>query len=107
MLPPLYLDQQEDITMPVTEDQSFPAFARTAAADVFGKLDAEIPAIRIDSDTLIKLHQAANELGISISELVRVTARIRVWGEDHVETVSRNHLKRIMGNAGTLRGTAA
>jgi hypothetical protein len=105
MLPPLYFDQQEQITMPETEFHLRPSFARTAAADIFGKLDAELNAIRIDSETLVELHKMANEYGVSISELCRTTLRVRAWGEEHVRTLNAQHMARVMGNAGTLRGT--
>lgn len=82
------------------------AFARTAAADIFGKLDAELAAIRIDSETLVELHKLANEYGVSISELCRTTLRVRAWGEAHIETMARDHIRRVMGNAGTMRGAA-
>lgn len=107
MLPPLYFDPEEQITMSNTQHHPAVSFARTAAADVFGKLDAELAAIRIDSETLVELHKLANEYGISISDLCRTTLRVRVWGEAHIETVSRNHMRRVMGNAGTLRGELA
>ena len=107
MLPPLYLDPEEQITMPETENQPRVAFARTAAADIFGKLDAELAAIRIDSETLCELHKEASRLGISISELSRTTLRVRAWGEDHVRTLNAEHMARVIGNAGTLRGESA
>lgn len=92
-----------------TKDQETegPAFARGPAADVFGKLDAELQAMRIDSETLLKLHRDANEIGVSVTEYCRTTLRVKAWGEDHVETVSRDHIRRVIGNAGRMRGETA
>lgn len=82
-------------------------FSRTAQADAFGKLDAELQAIRIDSDTLVQLHRAAHDEGVSVSELVRAVLRARVWGAEHVETVNADRMRRVIGNAGTLRGISS
>lgn len=90
-----------------TGTPDWPMFSRTESSDVFGKLDAELQAIRIDSDTLVKLHREATDLGMSVSEFCRTVLRGRVWGADHVETVSAQRIRRAMGNAGTLRGTSA
>lgn len=90
-----------------TKDTGDALFSRTAQADAFGKLDAELQSIRIDSDTLVELHRAAHEADVSVSELVRDVLRARVWGVNHVETVNANRLKKVLGNAGTLRGAAS
>lgn len=79
-------------------------FARTASSDVFGKLDAELQAIRIDSETLMQLHRVSHDIGVSVSELVRDVLRARVWGVNHVETVNAERIRRVIGNAGTLQG---
>lgn len=103
-----HFNQQQKKTM-ITKDQETEgaAFARGPAADVFGKLDAELQAIRFDSETLLKLHRDANELGVSITEYCRTTLRVKAWGEAHVETVNLDHLRRIIGNAGRMRGETA
>ena len=89
-----------------TDPMDGPMFSRTEASDVFGKLDAEVQAIRIDSDTLIKLHAEANAVGMTLSEFCRVVLRGRVWGADHVATIGMQRIRRAMGNAGTLQGSA-
>lgn len=81
--------------------------ARTASSDVFGKLDAELQAIRIDSETLVRLHRESHDVGVSVSELVRAVLRARVWGVDHVETVNADRMRRVIGNAGSLPGAGA
>lgn len=90
--------------MPTPEDQDEAAFARTANSDVFGKLDAELQAIRMDSETLLKLHREANDVGMSVTEFCRTVLRGRAWGAEHVENVNAERVRRAMGNAGTLRG---
>lgn len=81
------------------------AFARSANSDVFGKLDAELPPVRIDSDTLVALHRLASETGMNVSEFVRTLARVRVWGLKHCQTVQAERLQRAMGNAEAMHST--
>lgn len=87
--------------MPTNEEI---AFSRTSQSDVFGKLDAELQAIRMDSETLLKLHQEANEVGMNITEFCRIVLRGRVWGVDHIATVSAERVRRAIGNATCLHG---
>lgn len=79
-------------------------FSRSARSDVFGKLDSELQAIRMDSETLVRLHREASNLGMSVTEFCRIVLRGRVWGSNHVETVSAERVRRAIGNAGSLRG---
>jgi hypothetical protein len=79
-------------------------YARTASSDVFGKLDDEIPAIRIDNETILRLHKEAHECGMNVTEFCRTVLRGRVWGSEHIETVNAERIRRAIGNAGTLRG---
>jgi len=88
-------------TMPTDEEI---LFSRTSQSDVFGKLDAELQAIRMDSETLLRLHREANDVGMSVTEFCRIVLRGRVWGSDHVATVSAERVRRAIGNAGSLQG---
>lgn len=89
------------------QDEYATAFARGPQSDVFGKLDAELPALRIDSETLLKLHQEAHEAGVNVSEFARTVLRVRAWGSEHVQNVNADRMRRVIGNAGTLRGETA
>jgi len=80
--------------------------SRNASSDVFGKLDDEIPAIRIDNETILRLHKEAHACGMGFTEFCRTVLRGRVWGAEHIETVNAERIRRAIGNAGTLRGTA-
>lgn len=87
-------DQESD-----TDDS---AYSRGAYSDVFGKLDDEVPAIRIDNETMLRLHKEAHDCGMQLSEFCRTVLRGRVWGEEHVLTVSADRFRRAIGNAGKM-----
>ena len=77
-------------------------FSRGASADAFGKLHVIIPEFRLDPDSALKLQKAANDSGVSVAEIVRAAVRVRLYGKEHVETVAREHISRIIGNVGEM-----
>lgn len=83
-------------------DTEAETFSRNAYSDVFGKLDDELPAIRIDNETMLRLHKEAHDCGMQMSEFCRTVLRGRVWGEEHVLTVSADRFRRAIGNAGKM-----
>lgn len=74
-------------------------FSRTAQSDVFGKLDAELPPVRISGDVLVEVHRLASAAGMSVSEFLRTLVHVKVYGIDHVLSLQADRLRRAMGNA--------
>jgi hypothetical protein len=79
-------------------------FARSSATDAFGKLDNELPPVRIDDQTLIELQRLANESRMNLSEFIRTVVRVRVWGFEHLQTVANDRLRRAVGNVEQMPG---
>lgn len=80
-------------------------FARSSATDAFGKLDNELPPVRIDDQTLIELQRLANESRMNLSEFIRTVVRVRVWGFEHLQTVANDRLRRAVGNVEQMPST--
>ena len=84
--------------MPNQEDNYPTAFARGTQSDVFGKLDAELPPVRINSDVLTEVHRLASAAGMNVSEYLRTLVHVKVYGIDHVLNLQADRLRRAMGN---------
>lgn len=82
-----------------TDDPDDGAFARAAQSDVFGKLDDEIPPIRINGDVRIELRRLAAASQMNESEFVRNLCHVRVYGLEHVLRLQAERLQRAVGNA--------
>jgi len=80
-------------------------FARSSATDAFGKLDNELPPVRIDDQTLIELQRLANESRMNSLKFIRTVVRVRVYGLEHLQTVANDRLRRAVGNAEQMPGT--
>lgn len=74
-------------------------FARSATGDIFGKLDAALPQVRINADTLADMHRAAHEAGMGFSEWVRTQLYVALYGVDHVVSLTEQRLRRVLLNA--------
>ena len=86
--------------MPVNEEIMF---SRSAQSDVFGKLDSELPPVRINGDVLVEVHRLASAAGMSISEYLRTLVHVKVYGIDHVLSLQADRLRRAMGNAEAMQ----
>lgn len=75
------------------------SLARTASADIFGKLDSELPPIRINGDVLEAAHRVAHDSGMGITEFVRTLLYVRVYGLEHVLSLKEDRIRRATGNA--------
>jgi hypothetical protein len=84
-----------------------PARARTASKDIFGKLDAEIPSIRINSEVLIVLQRKAASLHMTLSEFVRTRLEVDAFGKQHILNMHADVLERACGNARQEEGDSS
>lgn len=82
-------------------------FARSANSDIFGKLDAELPPVRVNADTLADVHRAASDAGMGVTEFVRTLLYVRVYGIEHVLSLKESRIRRAMGNAEQMGSKAA
>lgn len=73
--------------------------ARTGARNIFGKLDAEIPPIRINSEVLIRLQRNAAGLHLTLSEYVRTRLEVDAVGKEHIMNMHSELLDGVSGNA--------
>ena len=72
---------------------------RTAEPDIFGKLDDELPPIRINGEVLEAVHRAAHDSGMGITEFVRTMLYVRVYGLEHELSLKEDRIRRATGNA--------
>jgi hypothetical protein len=85
--------------MTTKKDQDEAAFfARSAQSDVFGKLDMELPPVRINGDVLAEVQRLASAAGMNVSEYLRTLVHVKVYGIDHVLSLQAARLRRAMGN---------
>jgi predicted DNA binding CopG/RHH family protein len=83
-----------------TDDFDGPAqAARTPTSDIFGKLDDEIPPIRVNGDALLAIKRKATANGMTLSEYVRLRLYVDVCGLEHVLMLQENRTRRATGNA--------
>ena len=80
-------------------DADRPMFSRTGASDIFGKLDEELPPIRINGDALDAIKRKAREVGMNLSEYVRTRLYVDAFGVDHVTSLYEDRIRRVIGNA--------
>ncbi len=94
--------------MPIKDqDTTSTAFARGPQSDVFGKMDDELPPIRISGDVRIEVRRLAAEAHMTESEFVRNLVHVRCFGIDHVVSMQAERLRRATGNAEPLQSKVA
>lgn len=87
--------------MDLSDQESLAAsFARTAGTSPLGKLDAENPKFRIDSETLAQLQLRATQVGMTLAEYERILLQTHVWGAAHVESLHADRIRRVVGSVG-------
>ena len=80
------------------------AFSRGVTSDIFGKLDDEIPPIRINGDVLDHMRRSARAAGCNLSEYLRNRLYVCEYGFDHINSLREQQLRRVMGNASQMPG---
>jgi hypothetical protein len=91
-----------DDNQAATPEDSISALARSAQSDIFGKLDDELPAMRINGDVKDILTRQAREAGMNLTEFVRTKVYVGVFGIEHIVSLHADRYRRAMGNAETL-----
>lgn len=81
-----------------------PALARTATSDIFGKLDDELPPIRIHGDVRTELRRRATANHMNETEYLRNLIYVGMYGIDHVVSLHADRLRCAMGNAKQMPG---
>lgn len=77
-------------------------FARTGVTDIFGKLDDELPPIRISGDVLDHMRRNARAAGVNFSEYVRNKLYVGEYGIEHIKSLREEQFMRVMGNAAVM-----
>lgn len=94
-----------DQTAPTATEEQVIACARTAQSDLLGKLDDELPSLRINGDAMIELERRWRAAGVgSLSEYRRLVLYTNLFGEEHVANLYAAKIRRVVGNAPTLQG---
>lgn len=77
-------------------------FSRKGVSSPLGKLDDELPKIRISSFTMAVLKRMAAEADMNPSEFVRTRLDVLAFGVDEVKRMRSTQLDRVvrMGGAG-------
>ena len=86
------------------DDDDLSNFARNATSDIFGKLDDEIPPIRINGDVLDRMRRSAREAGCNLSEYLRNRLYVCEYGFEHISSLREQQLRRVIGNASQMPG---
>jgi len=68
------------------------AMARSGRSNLFGKMAAEIPKVKVPWETRETLEARATEVGMSLSEFVRELLMVSAHGEDFMKSI---YAKRI------------
>ncbi|MGV8822998.1 MAG: hypothetical protein ACWA66_02105 [Methylibium petroleiphilum] len=72
-----------------------PRFQRTGSSSPLGKLDAELPKQRINSETIARLQLQAAEAGMSLAEFVRLVLDCKAFGSEHVASLHADRIRRV------------
>lgn len=76
-------------------------FSRSGASNVFGKLTAEVPKVKIPEATHEALERLSREAGLSLSEFVRELLMVRAHGLDMVSKLHADRLRVVAGMGAT------
>ena len=80
------------------EDET-PQFMRTPGRDIFGKLDDNLPEVRIPHDVKRDAEQAAAALGLDLTAYLRENLYASLYGPAHVASLYEDRARRALGNA--------
>lgn len=80
------------------------ALARTAGRDIFGDLDDHVPEVRVPHHVKVDATKRAHELGLDITAFLRLNLYATLYGPDHVASLHKAQLERVLGNAGQKVG---
>lgn len=70
----------------------------------FGKLDAKVEEFRIEGSTLDRMRASAAELGMNLTDFIRMSLRISAWGEEHVVSIALGQIRRVGNRGGSVSG---
>lgn len=91
---------------PIEEDVDG-VLARSPTSDLFGKLDDELPQVRINADALLAIKRKASAADMTLSEYIRTRLYVDVFGLDHVLSLHEERIRRATGNALQTQGQGA
>ncbi len=74
-----------------------PAFSRSIPSPLIGTYDAQLPAIRVHSETKRILDRLAHEAGLPLNEFVRLLVMVRAHGVAEVAKVQESRLAVVSG----------
>ena len=70
-------------------------FSRTGFTSPLGKLDSELPKIKVPEALQLSVMQSAHESGLSVSEYIREVMMIQEFGADVVASMYQRRTQRI------------
>jgi hypothetical protein len=76
------------------------SLSRSGSTSPLGKLNCELPKIRISEATDLVLRHKAAEEGLSLSEFVRIHLDAIAFGPDHVAMMAADRVRRVAANVG-------
>jgi hypothetical protein len=80
-----------------------PLLSRSGRTPPAGKFDAELPKVRIHSETVALLQLRASEHGVPLSEFLRIVAECVAYGTDNAASVAAERIRKV----GALMGGIA
>lgn len=74
----------------------FPLLARSAESNPLGKLNYQLPKMRLADETGERLQEMASQAGMSVSEYARLCIEVSVHGRGHVQKCALRRIDRVV-----------
>jgi hypothetical protein len=81
-------------------DEDFPLESRTGSTNLLGKLDAELPKMRMTLETLQVLQRKAAAADLTLAEYVRMVLDVNAWGEQHIASLAAARIRQVVSMGG-------
>lgn len=96
-------DGANSVGGPSVDLVDLPLLSRSGRTPPGGKFDAELPKVRIHSETVALLQLRASEHGVPLSEFLRIVAECVAYGTDNAAMVAADRIRKV----GSLMGGIA
>lgn len=73
-------------------------FSRNGSSHPLGKLDSELPKIKVPEALMLEIFQRSSRSGVSVSEYMREVLMIHAFGEEAVISLYAERTRRIALN---------
>lgn len=75
-----------------------PVLARSAESNPLGKMNYQLPKMRLADETGERLQELASQSGMSVSEYARLCLEVSVHGREHVQKCALRRIDRVVNS---------